>query len=447
MLETFQRQYAKGELFSAGQKILLAASGGIDSMVMVRLFEMSGLDFGIAHVNFHLRGEESNGDMALVKKIADEINVPFFGIDFDTKAWAHQQKLSIQEAARELRYNWFEQLIGQTDFELYATAHHFDDQIETFFINLLRGTGVSGLRGIRPKNGNCIRPLLYATRPEIENFARDHGIRHREDSSNQSNAYLRNRIRKNLIPELAYLDPDFRTGFRITFQNLSDAESFIGSQAERIKERLVTKKDNQFIISRKELEKIAEKEFLLWKLLKSFGFNRTAVRNISLGLRNTPGGQFYSETHQLLIDREELLIRPVSEGMHSKTYLIERGQQSIDTPIHLSLHKSRKEQHFIIDPDPDLAQLDFDKLEFPLTLRKPRQGDYFYPLGLGGRKLVSDFLTDLKLPARQRLNTRLLISRGKIAWIIGLRIDDRFKITSETSEILSIRWNKEYSEA
>ncbi|MFW5706236.1 MAG: tRNA lysidine(34) synthetase TilS, partial [Bacteroidota bacterium] len=288
---------------------------------------------------------------------------------------------------------------------------------------------------------------LYATRPEIENFARDHGIRHREDSSNQSNAYLRNRIRKNLIPELAYLDPDFRTGFRITFQNLSDAESFIGSQAERIKERLVTKKDNQFIISRKELEKIAEKEFLLWKLLKSFGFNRTAVRNIYLGLRNTPGGQFYSETHQLLIDREELLIRPVSEGMHSKTYLIERGQQSIDTPIHLSLHKSRKEQHFIIDPDPDLAQLDFDKLEFPLTLRKPRQGDYFYPLGLGGRKLVSDFLTDLKLPARQRLNTRLLISRGKIAWIIGLRIDDRFKITSETSEILSIRWNKEYSEA
>lgn len=441
MLQRFLHYIEVQRLFSDSDKILLTVSGGMDSMVMTKLFDLAGLNFGIAHCNFKLRGPESDMDADLVRNFARNMGVEFFLKEFETLKFARLKGLSIQDAARKLRYQWFEELILQTEFKFYATAHHFDDQIETFFINLFRGTGVSGLRGILPKNGNCIRPLLFANRIEIEDFARKNKIDYREDSSNNSDNYLRNRIRHFILPALNETRPDFRKGFDLTFNNLSGTEGFIKSEINRITDELINCEEGFWKIDLDKLRLQNSLSFVLFELLKPFNFNYENVRMIIGSLSGVSGKTFYSPTHQILLDRDSLLVRKRTdiEGQNeSDVFFITEDIHDLDNPFKLSMEQHLRSSDYFMNKSRSIAHLDVDKLKFPLEIRKPKTGDHFYPLGLGGKKKLSDFFTDEKFSAVQKQNTWLLISDGEIAWVIGQRLDDRFKITPETSKILKI---------
>ncbi|MBE0638150.1 MAG: tRNA lysidine(34) synthetase TilS [Bacteroidales bacterium] len=440
MLQKFH-QYIKSQgLFTSSSKIILTVSGGVDSMVMTKLFELSGFYFGIAHCNFKLRGTESDADAEFVQRIATELGVSFYLKEFETGSFAIENRISIQQAARDLRYRWFDELIQESDFNHYATAHHFDDQIETFFINLLRGAGISGLRGILPKNGHCIRPLLFANRIEIEAFARKHKLSFRTDSSNQSDHYLRNRIRHFVLPAFEKTRPDFRAGFESTFRNLADAENFIKAKIEKISSETMSKEDKYWKIHLGKLQMHRPLSFILFELLKPFGFNYENVLMILDSLSGIPGKSFFSPTHKILLDREYLVISELQDEDDNEPdhFFITEDLVLLDFPLKLSIDKTFFSVNDTLDISKCVAQLDVDKLNFPLEIRKPDIGDFFYPLGLGGKKKLSDFFTDEKFSAIQKQNTWLLLSSGEIVWIIGYRLDDRFKITPETRKILKI---------
>lgn len=445
MLERFLRFIEQKKLFSLKDRVIVTNSGGIDSMVMTRLFEMAGIEFGIAHCNFKLRGQESDEDAGFVVNYAAQKNIRLFQKNFDTRKYASDNKVTIQEAARELRYAWFEELITKTGYSCYATAHQFDDQIETFFINLFRGTGISGLRGILPRNNNCVRPLLFATRKEIEDFAVLQGVKFREDSSNQKNDYLRNRIRHFVLPALQKSSPDFKTGFDNTFNLLSQVETFIQSEISNISKELVSKIDNLQAINIEKLQNYQPVEFTLFELLRPFRFNYQNVRMMVNSFGSSSGQKFLSTSHQAVLDRGQLLISPKTmddKKNKIKSVFIREGVNQLNYPVALRLEIHSYTKDFTLKRKKNIALLDAGKLTFPLEVRQVQTGDFFYPLGLGGKKKLSDFFTNEKFSFTQKEKTWLLTSKGEIVWVIGYRIDDRFKITSATQKILVI----EYSE-
>ncbi len=445
MRKNFRQFIEKNHLIEPKQRVLVAVSGGIDSIVLAWLFAMSRYKFGIAHCNFHLRGSESDQDAIFVRQLAERLNVPFFMTDFDTITIAEKHKISIQQAARELRYNWFENLIGGEGYASYAIAHHFDDQIETFIINLLRGTGVSGLRGILPKSKNCIRPLLFATRPEIEAFAIEQQLAYREDSSNLKDDYLRNSIRHHILPAMAAARPDFRSGFRRTFKNLALTESFLNSNINRLAKELLIQEDNFLKIDLKKLHQHQPLALILFELLKSFNFNSENAQMISDAIPGTSGKVFFSPTHRVVIDREFLFIIPESRAETAEKEikaLINIDDKEIEKPLKLSFERKAKPEGWKPFRNPDVGQFDMEKLRFPLEIRQPKIGDYFYPIGLGGRKKLSDFFTDLKISAIEKTKIRVITSGNEIIWIISYRQDDRFKITPETKTIYEITFHR-----
>jgi tRNA(Ile)-lysidine synthase len=439
-LEHFLNNIDNQKLFSPNQKILLAISGGVDSMVMVSLFSKANFNFGIAHCNFKLRGIESDEDAAFVKKMALNLGVEYFEKDFNTRETALLKKQSIQVAARELRYEWFNQLVSENRYDYFATAHQFDDQTETFFINLFRGTGISGLRGILPKNDKCIRPLLFASRNEIEEFAANNEILYRNDSSNDSDKYLRNRIRHQVIPALEETYPDFRKGFVTTFKNLAGAEKILSHEIKKKSETLLEKQDFTIKIELKKLRLLDPLPVYLFEILKPFHFNFSTVEDICEALERIAGKSFFSTTHCLRGERDELVITPLIalENENEQEFFIPETETSINYPVNLSFDVSENKPGFLLQNNPDLAQLDYEKLQFPLKIRKWKPGDAFIPLGMKGKKLLSDFFIDQKFSAAEKQNTWLLVSKNEIVWIIGHRISDKFKITEKTKTILII---------
>ncbi|HPR57842.1 MAG TPA: tRNA lysidine(34) synthetase TilS [Bacteroidales bacterium] len=443
MLERFLRFIEQKKLFSLKDRVIVTNSGGIDSMVMTRLFEMAGIEFGIAHCNFQLRGQESDEDAGFVVNYAAQKNIRLFQKNFNTRKYASDHKITIQEAARELRYDWFEELITKTGYSCYATAHQFDDQIETFFINLFRGTGISGLRGILPRNNNCVRPLLFATRKEIEEFAVLQDVKFREDSSNQKNDYLRNRIRHFVLPALQKSSPDFKTGFDNTFNLLSQVETFIQSEISNISKELVSTIDNLQVINIDKLQNYQPVEFILFELLRPFRFNYQNVRMMVNSFGSSSGQKFLSTSHQAVLDRGQLLISPKTmddEKNKIKSVFIREGVNQLDYPVALRLEIHSYTKDFTLKRKKNVALLDAGKLTFPLEVRQAQTGDFFYPLGLGGKKKLSDFFTNEKFSFTQKEKTWLLTSKDEIVWVIGYRIDDRFKITSATQKILVIEY-------
>jgi tRNA(Ile)-lysidine synthase len=384
-----------------------------------------------------LRGDESDEDANFVRTVAQSNTIPYFEKSFDTIKLVNENKLSVQEAARELRYRWFEEIATKENFQYYATAHHFDDQLETFFINLFRGTGVKGLRGIKPKNGKCIRPLLFATRDEISGYAAKYNILYREDSSNRSEKYLRNRIRHQIIPALASVKSDYKTGFSKTFQLLSGVEKFIDDKLDKLRNDLLRYREGQVYISMDELNKLTPAGFYLHELLHPFGFNMDATGKIPDAMKNNPGKIFLSKTHQLLIDRYDLIISPTEKAL-SMSYFIEAGQTEILTPLRLKLESFNKTENTTIDPGRNVAQFDLGKIEFPLKLRRWEEGDFFYPFGMKGKKKVSDYFTDRKFSLFEKQKTWILLSGENIIWIVGHRVDNRYKIDQQTISILKI---------
>ncbi len=440
MLKRFLGYIQNQNLFLPNQKILLAVSGGVDSMVMVSLFGKAHFDFGIAHCNFRLRGAESDEDAAFVRKTALDLDIPYFEKSFDTTEIAIQKKQSIQVAARELRYEWFNQVIAENNYDYFATAHQFDDQTETFFINLFRGTGISGLRGILPKNGKCVRPLLFASRTEIEDFAVENEITYREDSSNKSDKYLRNKIRHLVIPALEKANPDFRKGLLTTFKNLAGAETILDSEIAKVSAELLVYEADQIKIDIGKLRNLNPLPVYLFGILKPYNFNFPTVEDVCNSLENISGKRFYSATHCLTGSSDDLALTALSDfdAETSEEFIITEDEGSISHPVFLTFEKIEINDDFKIQKAKNLAQLDFDKLRFPLKLRKWKQGDAFVPLGMKGKKLVSDFFIDEKFSFFDKQKTWLLISGSEIVWIVGHRISNSFKISDKTTRALII---------
>lgn len=439
MLDRFQQYIKKENLFLPKHKLLVAVSGGNDSMALCELLHEAGYSFSAAHCNFTLRGAESDADAAFVEGYCLRNKIKYHYNAFDTAAYAKKNKLSTQMAARELRYNWFDQLLKKGKYDFLLTAHHLNDNIETFFINLLRGSGINGLKGIVPKSGKKVRPLLFATREEVEKYIRTKGIIYREDSSNKEDKYLRNRLRHHVIPELKILNPSFEQTLASELGILQQVNKLVFAEVEKKKKTLVQVRKDLCKIDIEKLKKSGSAELFLYEIIKEYGFNSVQAASICEALDGLTGKMFFSETHQLLKDRKHLLIRDRSEADEEEVAIYKKTDK-VKQPLQLeiSYYKIKKGEEVKIPALKNVAYLDADKLKFPLKITRWQQGDRFVPLGLGHSKKLSDFFVSEKMSLFDKDNQWILRSKEGIVWVIGRRIDDRFKITPETKNVCII---------
>ncbi len=439
MLEGFQKYNTQHNLIQPNERAVLALSGGIDSMVLADLLLKTKVDFVVAHCNFHLRSEESDSDEKFVREFAEKHGVQCFVKHFETEKYAEEKGVSIEMAARDLRYVWFEELRQQLDCEKIAVAHHADDQAETFFINLLRGAGLRGLKGMQPKNGVIIRPLLWASREQIHQYAIENQILWREDHTNAESVYLRNKIRNQLLPVFDELHPEARQGLYKSLEHLS-AENELYRELLKGKLNQIVELDGGLQSVPYSAFNILNSEFqLLFEWLRQYGFNTDQCHFIFEAMETGIGNKYFSPTHQLVIGRNELQLSEIKPVVDEEIQ-IEVGEEEIASPIHLRFSHIEKSSDFVIDKSPIVAMLDADKVQFPLTLRHWRHGDRFYPLGMKGSKLLSDFFVDQRFTEAQKQNVFLLVSaKNEILWVVGQRIDDRFKVTNGTKSVFVCR--------
>lgn len=431
MLQQLQNHIQKNFPYLKGKKLLLAVSGGIDSMVLVDLFSKLDFEVGIAHCNFQLRGEESNQDESFVKNKTENTKHNIFIKRFETQKYAEKNKLSIQQAARELRYNWFHELLEKESFDYLLTAHHLDDSLETFLINFTRGTGIEGLTGIPQTNEKKIRPLLIFSREEIENYAKENNIEWREDSSNASDKYYRNKIRHHVVPVLKELNPSLLDSFQNTIQNLSGTNMLAKDALQSQFQQVTSQKNDEIYFDIHQLKELSNYQFYIYEWLKPYGFfDWTAIYDL---VDNQSGKQVYSESHRLLKDRNQLILSK-NIDQNQEVILIHEKQKFIDNPIFLSFCN----QSYISSPTKSSIFVDKEKLKFPLVLRKWKEGDYFYPSGMNGKKKLSKYFKDEKFSLIDKENTWLLCSANDIVWIINHRADERFIAKNNTVNILNI---------
>ncbi len=438
MLPSFLDFLKKEKLIEKNQRVLLAVSGGVDSVVMCDLFRKAGISFGIAHCNFNLRGKESDRDEQGVRTMAQKCNVPFYCKSFNTSSFSKRKKISVQMAARELRYEWLKRLAADKKYGLIATAHHLDDSIETFFINILRGTGIAGLQGIPVRQGNIVRPLLFATKKMIRDYAEENNLTWREDSSNFTDKYLRNNIRHHLIPALKKLNLGFENTLSRELSYFKDAASIFKSFMEEKKKEIVSEDGKNILLNIKKLRESGYAETLLHELLRNYDFTPETTELIAKRLYTTAGKKFLSPTYRLIKDRDFLILTRHSKEKEKEFLLKENQDELITGSLHLKVSVLKGGLSAIKDKSPSVAYLDLSKLRFPLKVRHWKQGDYFYPLGMKGRKKLSDFFVDEKMSVAEKENIWLLESDGNIAWIIGFRLDNRFKIGPDTKKILKV---------
>ena len=424
---------------SGKDSFLLAVSGGIDSMVMLSLFRESGLNFAVAHCNFMLRGKESDGDEDFVRQTARIAGVAFYSKSFDTPAFSKGKGISIQMAARELRYKWFDELARDQHCDHIATAHQKDDSIETFLINLSRGTGITGLTGIRPVSGKIIRPMLFLSREEIQSYAESMNIHWREDSSNQSDKYLRNKIRHVLLPRINKTLPGFSEAVVKTMAQLKDSKDLLESVAEQFIQEAVRTTGERVEIDRDRIRQSPSARILLYTVLQPYGFNFDTVDNLVETLDGQPGRQFLSGTHALTVDRSVLIVQTLRSAEEPE---IEIGEEvaAIQNPVNLTFRRIGNDGSYAIPRETTIASLDRDTITYPLKIRRWKKGDYFLPLGMEGRKKLSDFFAGEKIPLPDKKRVWILESAGNILWVIGLRIDHRYRVTSATRNILQITY-------
>ena len=433
MLSKFKNHIASRFPFLEEKKLFLAVSGGLDSMVLLNLLQQLSYEIAVLHCNFQLRGLESFGDQNFIQEYCDQNNIPVFITQFDTEAFAKDYKLSTQVAARELRYSWFYELLEEKNFDYILTAHHADDNLETFIINLTRGTGLDGLTGIPEQNDRIIRPLLPFSREEILKYAEEHKIEWREDSSNASNKYLRNKIRHDLVPILKEINPNFLSAFQKTQSYLQESQEMAEDASIMIYQQVAKEVGEDIHFDLNQLKKLPNYKSYLYQWLNEFGF--VAWNDIYDLVDGQSGKQVLSNEFRLLKNRDTLILNPISEMSEKEEFEINENDQDVNFPLNLKLCNV---SHITIDSN-KVIFVDAEKIRFPLILRKWNEGDVFHPFGMHGKsKKVSKLFKDEKLSLIEKEKTWILCSENQIVWVVGIRQDERFKIENTTNKILKI---------
>ncbi len=446
MLHRLVKKYIESlKLLPEGAKVVVALSGGADSVALIDI--LNRLDYTCigAHVNFHLRGDESDRDAAFSHQLCMNMGIPFYKTDLYAAEYAEREGVSVEMAARELRYRWFEQLRREQGAIAVAVAHHRDDSVETVLLNLIRGTGIRGLTGIKPRNGNVIRPLLCCDREAVLEYLGERGLTYVTDRSNLLNEYRRNKIRLEVLPLLESIQPSVRESISRTMDHLSETEVFYEKALDEAKRRICTNckagtSPMPLHLSISALEKEVAPKSLLYEVLSDYGFGRMDVETIYKNRQGLSGRVFYSHTHRLVFDRDELIITeiPIDE---SAEYYVEESQTSISEPISLTCERFAVKPGFEISQNRLVACLNAEKLLYPLVLRHPRKGDSFIPFGMHGRKLISDFCTDKKMNALEKEDLWLLCSGKDVVWVVGERIDNRFRVDESTATVCRMTVN------
>lgn len=433
MLQKIKTYIAEKGLFESDATLIVGLSGGADSMALLDILTLLGYRCIAAHCNFHLRGEESDDDAKFVKNWCKENDIEFTSIDFDTKQYAADKKISIEMAARELRYSWFEMMRIQFNADAIAVAHHKDDSVETVLLNLIRGTGISGLSGILPKNGKIVRPMLCVTRSEIESYLREREIPFRTDSTNSEDIYTRNHIRLNILPMLQKINPSISESIFRTSENLAEAEK-VYKKAIDADIKTVLQNDK---IDIEKLKQTVSSSSVLFEILSPLGFHPSVIEDVKNAMDASSGKVFYSSTHRLIKGRTYFLIDEIEKSeSDNQTILIDSTTREILNPIRLEIKVTDVPKS--IDKSNNILYADADKLSFPLVLRKWQPGDWFIPFGMKGKKKLSDFFTDQKFNLKQKEETWILLSGEDVVWVVGYRSDNRFKISSKTKKVLQI---------
>jgi tRNA(Ile)-lysidine synthase len=438
MYNRFLKYIQTEKLFDRHDKLLLGISGGVDSVTLLHLINRLGNEIAVAHCNFNLRGEESDEDEQFVKNLADENGIKCYVCSFATTDYALENGISIEMAARKLRYDWFEKIRKQGHFDHIVVGHHLDDVLETFILNLSRGTGIRGLSGIKPKTGKIVRPLLFANRNEIEDYAEENELSYRFDSSNDDVHIKRNKVRHQILPLIEELNPSFRNNLQRTILNLNQTEAVFLSKIEEVRAQIMKEEGSWITIDKRKLGLLSPLSIYLFELLRPYQFNAVTVENIIESLYANPGNQFFSATNRLVVDREKLIITPI-ESPNQELYYIEKDQEEVFDPLELSVSVESYLSGYKIPDSNEIAVFDLEKVNFPLVIRKWQIGEYFCPLGMKGLKKLSDFFIDEKFSIPEKENTWVIASDNKIMWIVGKRIDDRFKVTRTTRLILKMK--------
>ena len=428
MKNKVQHFITEKSLFKRDDKLILGISGGADSVCLMHILLELGCSFELAHCNFNLRGEESDADEDFVKELAKKYQLKIHVKQFDTLSYASENKISAQMAARDLRYAWFDKLLIKSSAKYLAIAHHANDDVETFFINLVRGSGLKGFLGIKEKNNSIVRPLLEVSRLEIEHFLQVRGLFFRDDSSNISVKYLRNKIRHELMPLLSEMNPSIQQTVKDEMRILEGVAQIYVSKVEEVRKDLFQEKNGIVQFETAALLALNPLHNYLYELLVPYGFY--SVEAISKALDGQSGKQFFSATHQLVVDRENIFISPLSKK--NEVFEITEKTKILVYPLDL---KFRLTKDKTIIYDNDIAQLDVEKLKFPLTLRKWKQGDKFIPLGMKKFKKLSDFFIDNKFSIIDKQEQWLLCSDINIVWLVGCRIDERYKLETNTKKV------------
>lgn len=438
MIEEFRRFITENHLFNSTDRLLLAVSGGIDSMVMTHLIIKMGSDIAIAHCNFNLRGAESDRDEAFVKRFADKNMIPFHSASFDTTGYAGEKGISIQMAARELRYRWFEEVRSQNNYEYIVLAHNMNDNIETFLINLTRGSGLAGLTGMKPKYNKLVRPLLFATRKAITQYCRKNKIKFREDRSNSDTKYTRNKIRHSILPLFREINPSFDSTITETAERLGEINEVVTSFISGIRQKSTLIKGDHVIIRLKELKDLPQRSTILYELFRPFGITSKQTDDLLRLTEGETGSQLFTRSSRLVKNRNEILIVPFASDREVYNEI-----RSVDDlrklPEFRSAEIKKVSKSFRIPESASIACLDADKILFPLVIRKWVHGDFFFPLGMRSKKKLSDYFIDKKYSLPEKEKQLILESDGKIIWVIGERIDNRFRVTDKTKNVLEIK--------
>ena len=443
MIKQFDNMMESIVSLRENNKILLAVSGGMDSMAMLYMFQQSKYKFAVANVNFSLRNNESDTDSLFVKEYCLDNNIDLYATTFDTKAYAQKNKISTQMAARDLRYNWFAKLKQENDFSKIAIAHHLDDQAETFFINIIRGTGIAGMHGISIHKDDIIRPMMFAIRNDIENYITNNQIPYREDSSNASDKYQRNYIRHHILPEFKKLRTDFSESLHKSISQLHEIEDYaLHHISKDVKSIINYESENELIINSNTLSECHSPNLILYYCLKDYGFQQSHINNIiELINSNKVGKSIQSSQYEILIERHTIVLRPKQQKEIKELSidsLDDKNWQTADIKITKDFSGNYKVNN------KNLAFVDFDKIKFPLTIRAWRNGDSFFPLGMNKKKMLSDFFTDNKLTRIEKEDIRILCSADSIIWILGHRIDNRYSINKDTTQIIKLEHNGNY---